>query len=252
MYKSQVLKRRGDQFLSILQLTSLSILNSLTFSNMKSIRHHSVSGPPIRMTRAEEAVPEKPSNLFAWGRHGKASNWDATYAASVMLFCPLLVIVAFVAIHHFDGSMSQVLFSLTDSRNSGPGILTWISEHFPQPSRQGFAIYGCWLAFQAFLYIVLPGKQARGQITPAGHLLEYKVNGMLAWVVSVALYILGATVGLYRLSAVARVWGPLLVAANVYGYILTAFAYAKAYLFPTHARDNKYSGKSETRLIPVV
>jgi len=37
-------------------------------------------------------------------------------------------------------------------------------------------------------------------------------------------------------------WGGLLIVANIYGYLLAIFSYVKAYLFPTHPKDRKFSG----------
>ncbi len=36
----------------------------------------------------------------------------------------------------------------------------------------------------------------------------------------------------------------ILVATNIYGYLLTLFAYTKAHLFPSHPEDRKFSGSS--------
>lgn len=46
---------------------------------------------------------------------------------------------------------------------------------FPSPTAQ---IYFAWLAFQAVLAVFFPGPDGWGQVTPAGHKLKYKVNGM--------------------------------------------------------------------------
>ncbi len=46
------------------------------------------------------------------------------------------------------------------------------------------------------------------------------------------------------MSIIHDYWGPLLVAANVYGYFLTFFSFAKAYWFPSHAEDRKFSSSS--------
>jgi len=44
-------------------------------------------------------------------------------------------------------------------------------------------------------------------------------------------------------SIIAKNFGGLLVGANVYGYLLTLFAYAKAHIAPSHPGDRKFSGK---------
>jgi 7-dehydrocholesterol reductase len=64
---------------------------------------------------------------------------------------------------------------------------------------------------------------------------------LLAWFVTHALYFGLAVYGLFPASLVADNWGSLLIAANIYGYFLTFFSYAKAYLFPSHPDDRKFS-----------
>lgn len=116
-------------------------------------------------------------------------------------------------------------------------------DKLPQPSALGFIVYIGWLLFQGIAYAVVPAKIGYGQRTPAGYLLPYKVNGLTVWVITHALFLIGSLyLGWFPASIIADLWGPLLVAANVYGYFLTAFAYIKALYFPSHPEDRKFSG----------
>ncbi len=80
-------------------------------------------------------------------------------------------------------------------------------------------------------------------MTPAGNVLEYKVNGFNVWIFT---HILFYTCSFYLKSFSPSViydnWGPLLIFANIYGYCLAFFSYLKAYWFPTHPEDRKFSG----------
>jgi 7-dehydrocholesterol reductase len=88
-----------------------------------------------------------------------------------------------------------------------------------------------------------PGATGYGQLTPAGHVLEYKVNGLNVYIVSHVLYVLGSFYfKLFKPTIIFDNWGPLLIIANMYGYSLAIFAYIKAFLFPTHPNDRKFSG----------
>ncbi|KAJ3258533.1 hypothetical protein HK103_003493 [Boothiomyces macroporosus] len=81
-----------------------------------------------------------------------------------------------------------------------------------------------------------------GQMTPAGHKLPYVVNGLLAWVVTHALFLVGSLrYKLFDASIIADNWGSLMIAATAYGYFLTGFAYFKAHVFPSHPADRKFS-----------
>ncbi len=79
---------------------------------------------------------------------------------------------------------------------------------------------------------------------------------MTAWILTHAAYVACSYANIIPASIVHDHWGALLVipnawtvsitrfqiAANVYGYALTVFAYAKAYLWPSHREDCKFSG----------
>jgi 7-dehydrocholesterol reductase len=65
----------------------------------------------------------------------------------------------------------------------------------------------------------------------------------LAWFITHTLYLAGAFYfNWWDASIVHDLWGPLFVAANIYGYFLTFFSFAKAYIMPSHAEDRKFSG----------
>lgn len=100
----------------------------------------------------------------------------------------------------------------------------------------------CWVLFQALLYTVLPGR-GTGQLTPAGNLLAYRINGFKAWAITTSLACGGIRMGLIDPCIIADHWQGLLVLTNAYGFLLAIAAYAKAHLAPTHERDRKFSGK---------
>nr|CAG8628631.1 10273_t:CDS:2 [Entrophospora candida] len=100
-----------------------------------------------------------------------------------------------------------------------------------------------WGRDKGLLYAFLPAKIGYGQQTPAGHILPYKVNGLLAWVVTHLIFIFGAFYfELWKASIIHDKWGELFVAANIYGFFLTFFVYIKAYVSPSHPEDRKFSG----------
>lgn len=197
----------------------------------------------------------------AWGRCSKPNFTTITTCASVMLFCPLLALLSYSALEHFDGSVLACFASayehikaacrlqpgsgLPDLQRFVGGLYNWASLYFPQPSLNAAKLYCGWVLFQALLYAFLPAKIGYGQQTPAGHILPYKVNGLLSWVVSHAIFIYGAWYAQWwSPSIIAKEWPGLLICANVYGYALTLFAYIKAHVAPSHVNDCKFSGTS--------
>jgi 7-dehydrocholesterol reductase len=159
----------------------------------------------------------------------------------LLLVCPLFVAYVWSTCSNFQCSLTGPLDVLISQSFSLDALLTVL----PKPTLFGFQLYFFWLFFQALLYVVLPGKIGYGQMTPAGHILPYVVNGLLAWFVTHFLFIaVSLYTGWYKLSIIHDNWGPLLIAANCYGYFLTVFSFVKAYLFPSHPEDRKFSSSS--------
>lgn len=79
-------------------------------------------------------------------------------------------------------------------------------------------------------------------MTPAGNLLEYKTNGLLAWVVTHCIIVVAGTLKIVDLATVANHWMGLLVAANAYGILLAGFCQIKTPVSPSHPNDRKFSG----------
>jgi 7-dehydrocholesterol reductase len=177
------------------------------------------------------------SNLN-WGRSHNGSLSTAIHCTSIMLLCPVLVIFTWVALEDFGGSLvaafSQLLLM---------GPFEFAAQYAPSVSGSAVAGYTSWLLFQAALYTFLPSKLSTGQLTPAGYLLQYYTNGLLAWVVAHVAFVVAVLYGLLNPAIIATNWAGLLVAANIYGFLLSAFAYYKAHYFPTHAEDRKFSGE---------
>ncbi|KAJ3107369.1 7-dehydrocholesterol reductase [Phlyctochytrium planicorne] len=182
-----------------------------------------------------------------WGRARDIGFGTIFSSFMIMALCPLLVIYFWRACDTYKCDLVEPVLPLVDLASKGeltaPAVLKWFSAFLPTPTPEGFMLYFGWLLFQAALYTFLPGPIGYGQTTPAGHTLEYVVNGLLAWFVTHVLYF-GASLGfgLFDGALVHDYWGPLLVAANCYGYFLTLFCYVKAHTFPSHPADRKFSG----------
>ncbi|KAL7753080.1 hypothetical protein RI367_001532 [Sorochytrium milnesiophthora] len=196
-----------------------------------------------------------------WGRYRDVDAMTILISFLIVAFCPLLVVYFYVSCANFQCSLLAPALFLSTGTKSLPAwaIPTNVSGAaaalvnapladkvlaiLPRFSTTACLLYAAWVVFQALLYVGLPAKIGYGQMTPAGHILPYKVNGLLAWAVTHALYyIFSEVVPVFRGSIIANYWGGLLIASNIYGYALTAFCYAKAHLFPTHPEDRKFSG----------
>lgn len=177
-----------------------------------------------------------------WGRDKDISWFTAISSLFIMIFCPFFAFYSWMACTHYQCEILGPFQGITQDLTQD-GILKFLEAKLPHPTPEGLQIYFSWLLFQAVLYAILPSKIGYGQQTPAGFVLPYKVNGLLAWFVTHAIFLLGAYYFEWWNPAIIHDnWGALLIAANIYGYFLTLFAFAKAYIAPSHPEDRKFSG----------
>jgi 7-dehydrocholesterol reductase len=165
------------------------------------------------------------------------------------VFSPLLVLYYYVSAYHFNCSLWAPLEAAMAGRLTAVGF--W--ELLPTFSWFAAGLYLTWVAIQAVL-AVLPdfvhrifkgyqGGDIQGAITPAGLSLTYKINGLQAWILSHALFILGAFVfGWFSPTIIFDYWGPILLVLNLAGFVVGTFVYFKAHSFPSHENDRKFSG----------
>lgn len=172
-----------------------------------------------------------------WGRFNGGTWLGALGCGGIILICPVLVILLQIALFYFNGSILNVFLSLYEL-----GPVEFTVRYAPRYSQTATLGYVAWLLFQGFLYMCLPSKICYGQQTPAGHLLPYHINGLYAWAVTHIAYFAGSYFGLLDPAIIAKNWEGLIIAFNMYGYILPLIAYIKAHLAPTHKDDIKFSG----------
>lgn len=151
--------------------------------------------------------------------------------------CPLWLAINWIGLQHFNGSMTAALSALSDQ-----GFADFYEKYFPRSSVEASVAYILWVSFQALLFIYLPGPICTGQLTPAGNLLKYKTNGLLAWVVTHALFLAAGYWGLIDLAIIAKKFEGAFFITNVCGFSLAAFCLVKAYVAPSFPGDCKFSG----------
>lgn len=183
----------------------------------------------------------KPIEPGAWGRRTTASMHNSVGAALMVIICPIWAFFNWITLEHFQGSLNSTLaavVSITDRSGS--------LRHFPRPSWTSVVGYAGWLLLQALLYRLLPGKTCTGQRTPAGHLLRYKTNGLMAWTVTHVLFAFAVYQGWLDPAFIAKNWQGLLIVTNIYGFVLAGLAQVKGYWMPSYPDDRKLSGKSHS------
>lgn len=210
---------------------------------LPSPSYHAAVDPPQSPGSAKRprlaSFSQSRDSSLSWGRRHHHGSWlHALGCASILLLCPCLVIFLWISLSSFGGSLTAAHDSLLES-----GPVKFFSIYAPRSDLKVSLGYGAWILFQAALYQFLPSKLSTGQLTPAGNLLNYYTNGFLAWITTHFLFVILAASGCVDLAILAHHWEPLLVSANVFGFLLTGLAYFKAHLSPTHEKDRKFSGE---------
>ncbi|HEY8431417.1 MAG TPA: hypothetical protein VIL20_23715, partial [Sandaracinaceae bacterium] len=96
----------------------------------------------------------------------------------------------------------------------------------PAPTWRATAILAGWLTLQVLLALVCPGKVVTGALLPNGERLEYKLNGLASYLVSMAVLASLLATGTVRASDVLAELGPLLSASTIAAFVLAAWLYA--------------------------
>ncbi|KAB8243021.1 ergosterol biosynthesis ERG4/ERG24 family-domain-containing protein [Aspergillus flavus] len=150
----------------------------------------------------------------------------------LMLLVTPLTSIWWSAITDHNGSLQlSVTRFLVDPRAS----LTWCFL----PSHDIGVAFAKWIFFEAILYTVLPGRVCAGQPTPSGHTLPYTMNGLSFFICSVIPFLLPATLGWTELFFIAKNWRDVILAANVFAWLLTCLAFVKGRIAPSYKYDNR-------------
>jgi 7-dehydrocholesterol reductase len=202
------------------------------------ILNRKVGTIPVEKGSDGSPNPQKESQIdLNWGRAHKPT-WSASFAClGIVVLSPLLVIFSWITLSQYQGSLLNAAIAMCSE-----GAWPFLVQHSPTLSFQAIGVYALWVLTQAVLYNYLPARLSTGQLTPAGHLLQYYTNGLSAWVLTHVVLVSAAYFKWIDPAWIAKNWAGLLIATNTYGFLLSAFAYVKAYIAPTHAKDRKFSG----------
>ncbi|KAK1974613.1 ergosterol biosynthesis ERG4/ERG24 family protein [Colletotrichum cereale] len=171
----------------------------------------------------------------SWGRSGSYRSLSRSVLSATPLWLgPLTALTFYTALYHFEGSLSKLFLEFQDQ-----GALRTLWAYGPRCSLRATAAYACWIALQMVLYVSLPGPVHMGQETPAGHILDYRTNGLNAWLFTYTLLAVLSWADIIDLSFVAENWSGWFAATNIMGFAVSTMAYVKAKYAPTHPDDVK-------------
>lgn len=173
----------------------------------------------------------------------KATSWASIVvnefvSLQLMVTSPLLDWFVSIAYDDFDSSLSSASKALL----SEP--LSFFTSRLPTVTTTSIAAYLAWVAFQAFLYVFVPGPLHQAPRTPGGRRLFYRLNGFRAWLLTLALAACASFAGLVDPSLLAKHWTTMIATAVVYSSALIGIFYIKARVTPDNKDETLLSGKS--------
>lgn len=183
-----------------------------------------------------------------WGRAWQVSLPTLLSCLILLTTSPLMVFYFYIVAFHFDCSLTAPIEALLNNTMVFADLVSLI----PSPSVNAIGIFTIWIALQIILALLpdvlhrlIPsyqGGDSLGSVTPAGNRLTYQINGMQAWLITHLFFFAGAFYfELFSPTIIFDNWGSLLWIVNIVGFVLAAFVYVKALLFPSFVQDRKFS-----------
>ena len=152
--------------------------------------------------------------------------------ALLIAVCPPTAILVWYVHTVLGGSLSTLLALFAKDGLVATIASIWSPVFFG--TRTAWSLIGIFALFELVLMRVLPGKRFLGPVTANGNVPVYEANGVLAFVVTVGLYV-GASFGLHLFPAsiLYENFGGILGALNVFSVAFCALLYAKGRLAPS-------------------
>lgn len=158
----------------------------------------------------------------------------------LILVCPPAAFLFWYTSVFLDGSLYQ-LFQIIQEQGLWTTLYTICAPYF-LGTPAAWKIIGSFAAFELILMKVLPGKMFHGPITPAGNIPVYKANGVLAYVVTLASFYLGAyQFNLFSPTIIYDHFGGIIGALNIFSLFFCLFLLIKGHVAPS-TNDNGSSG----------
>lgn len=127
--------------------------------------------------------------------------------------------------------MPTVTFYLWSAVAQHGGSL-WLPRSFselgamvPAPTWEAAAILAAWIAVQAALYVLVPGRVVEGRPTPHGERAQYRINGLVAFGLSAVALLAAVALDIVSPRVVLAQWGPLLTLATAFAVAAALWSY---------------------------
>ena len=167
-----------------------------------------------------------PSRNGAW-LAGQGSWWTNALVPTVLVFVsPIVALLLYQITARFDASVLL-------AANAPLELLTSL----PRPSWTAVGMLAIWLIFQAALLVLIPGEERPGPVTPAGNRPRYKLNGVVAFIIThFVWWLVTGPIGWFDASIVYDHFGELLVTSSLFALVLCLVLYFQGLRMPA-SRD---------------
>jgi 7-dehydrocholesterol reductase len=172
------------------------------------------------MVKAAASAP--PPEQSAVVRHFRTN----VVPLALMLVSPPAVQFVWVACVPYGGDARRALLD-------APGGALWAA--FPAPTKAAAGLALGFALAQAVLLSALPGEIFRAIPTPMGNRPVYRLNGVLAFVVTHLALFAAHFTGLIRYGALFDHFGPMLAFLGKFALLFTALLYFKGLYYPTNS-----------------
>lgn len=150
----------------------------------------------------------------------------------LMSVCPPTVMVMWYTLTALNGSLSQLIELVQSTGLFTTVVGIWGPYALGSPA--AWSALGIFAAVELVLMRVLPGKSFSGPVTATGHTPVYRANGVLAFGVTMALYILCAyPLGLIPPTFIYDNFGAILGALNIFSVAFCLMLYLKGRFAPS-------------------
>ena len=178
-------------------------------------------------TRRQSGVAPSPTRKAAAAAAAKKTAKKVHYefmgppgALSIIVGLPL-VCYALVLFCNADQCVRLDLSNLPSALPSPPGGM-------PLFTPEACAVFLGWMAYCVALHLILPGVRKQGVQLSNGERLTYKLNGMLIFLVTMAIVGYGVWTDQLDLGWVHDNFLALLTAGNAFAFALSAYLYASS------------------------
>jgi protein-S-isoprenylcysteine O-methyltransferase Ste14 len=179
----------------------------------RSVLSRAVSTPSQPDTRTSDASASRETTHEGAQRVPADHFGGPMGAASLTFLVPAITFYLWAAIAEHDGQLWL------------PSSLAEALAMFPAPTPRAAMIFAAWLVLQVGLGIAVPGSVVTGGPLPSGERLQYRLNGLACFAISLALLVAGLATGAIRANAVVAELGPLLTISTLAAFAQALFLY---------------------------